>query len=95
MKVPEKSCFGHFGPFWVKNTLHVVTKWCFRPISSNILMLYGQVLLYEHYFMFINVKMNLKFSDIDIFTRFGPFFGKKWSFLAKNQRFDQFLKILS
>ena len=32
----------------------------FLPISSNILMLYGQVLLYEHYLLFINEKMNLK-----------------------------------
>ena len=52
-----RTCFGQkyiacgdkmfFGGFW--------------PISSNILMLYGQVLLYEHYFLFINEKMNLKF----------------------------------
>ena len=38
---------GVFGSFW--------------PISSNILMLYGQILLYEHYLLFINEKMNLKF----------------------------------
>ena len=38
---------GVFGRFW--------------PIYSNILMLYGQVLLYEHYLLFINEKMNWKF----------------------------------
>ena len=37
---------GVFGGFW--------------PISSNILMLYGQVLLYEHNLLFISEKMNLK-----------------------------------
>ena len=32
MKVPGKISFG---PFWVKNTLHVVTKWRFRRFLAN------------------------------------------------------------
>ena len=55
MKVPEKIFFCCFGPFWVKNTLHMVTNGVFggfRPISANMLMLYAHVLLYDHYLLF-------------------------------------------
>ena len=31
VKVPGKISFW---PFWVKNTLHVVTKWCFRKFFA-------------------------------------------------------------
>ena len=31
-KLREKS---RFGPFWFKNTLHVLTKWCFRRFLAN------------------------------------------------------------
>ena len=34
-KFRGKSRLGRFGPFWVKNTLHVVTKWCFRRFLAN------------------------------------------------------------
>ena len=43
----RKIFFGSFSPFQFKNTLHVVLKWWFGsfwPISSNLLMLYCQVL---------------------------------------------------
>ena len=70
---------GVFGGFW--------------PISSNILMLYGQVLLYEHNLLFINEKNEFKILTSKFFTVLDPFLVKKWPFLAKNQRFGQFLKI--
>ena len=56
-------------------------------------MLYGQVLLYEQYLLFIYEKNEFKILTSNFFTCFGPFFGQKWPFLAKNQRFGQFLKI--
>ena len=52
------------------------------PISSNILMLYGQVLLYEHYLLFINEKNGFKNMASKFLTRFGPFFGQKMTIFA-------------
>ena len=49
----------------------------FWPISSNLLMLYGQVLLHEQYLLFINEKNEFKILTSKFLTRFGPFFGKK------------------
>ena len=50
---------GVFGGFW--------------PISSNLLMLYGQVLLYEQYlFLWVN---EFEILPKNFLARFGPFFG--------------------
>ena len=58
-------------------------------------MLYGQVLLDEHYLLFVNEKNEFKILTSKFLTRFGPFFGQKRQFLAKNQSFGQFLKFYS
>ena len=45
-------------------------------------MLYGQVLLYEHYLLFINEKNEFKILTSKVFTRFELFFGKKMAIFA-------------
>ena len=53
-------------------------------------MLYGQILLYEHYLLFINEKNEFKILTSKFLTRFGPFlvemtiFASKKSFLSIN-----------
>ena len=47
-------------------------------------MLYGQVLLYEQYLLFIYEKMNLQ---LNFLTRFGPFFGKKMAIFGQKSTF--------
>ena len=99
MKVPGKISFRPFWPFSGQKYIACGNKngvfGGFWQISSNLLMLYGQVLLYEQYLLFIYEKNEFRILTSKIFTRFGHFFGKKWSFLAINQRFGQFLKIYS
>ena len=48
-------------------------------------MLYGQVLLYEQYLLFIYEKNEFKILTSKFLTRFGPFFGKKWPFSHPNK----------
>ena len=45
-------------------------------------MLYDQVLLYEHYLLFINEKNEFKVLTSKFLTRFGPFLGQKMAIFA-------------
>ena len=56
--------------------------------SSNILLLYGQVLLYEHYLLFINKKMNLKFWHQNFWPVLNPY-------LVKNDHFCTQIRFLT
>ena len=91
MKVPGKISCWLFRPFWGQKYIACGDKMvffgAFWPISSNILMLYGQVVLYEQYLLFIYEKVNLKFWHQNFGPVLDPFLVKKWPFLAKNQRF--------
>ena len=51
-------------------------------------MLYGQVLLYEQYLLFIYEKNEFKILTSKFLTRFGPFFGKNMTILHPNKVFD-------
>ena len=50
-------------------------------------MLYGQVLLFEHYLLFINEKNEFKILTSKFLTRFGPFFGKKMAIFGQKSTF--------
>ena len=60
---------GVFGGFW--------------PISSNILILYGQFLLYEQYLWFVYKKKNLKFWHQNFWPVLDPFLVKNGHFCTQ------------
>ena len=50
-------------------------------------MLYGQVLLYEQYLLFIYEKNEFKILTSKFWTRFGPFFGQKMAIFGQKSTF--------
>ena len=83
-KFREKSHFGRFGPFWVKNTLHVVTKWGFRRFLDNFFQSVDVV--WSSFVIWTVFIVYLWVNELEIFQ-------KKWPvldpFLVKNGHFCQ------
>ena len=86
-----KFSFGRFGPFFLKNTLHVVTNWGFWPFLTNFFQ--SADVCWTIFFCFLNQVYGLRQDKVSLgcdknfFGHFWTFFGPKFGHFCSKIRF--------